>query len=125
MGVPTPLRKACRVSHHQTLHSFFGTDRNGERFKAVQTAYSNLRASDGLDLALRPTLQRNLVQRFDTIFDEMERRVRALNIADRDGGTYYSKQTYVCSRNGKTVTKIEENVNGDIKQFESYDHRPT
>ena len=35
---------------------------------------------------------------------------------------FYSKQTRSCTRDGKTVTKVTENVNGDTIEFESYEN---
>ena len=66
---------------------------------------------------------------FDNIFNEMENRIKFINehhkknTVDNEGGSFYSKRVYTCTRNGKTVTKIEENLNGDQMYYESYDDR--
>lgn len=53
---------------------------------------------------------------FDLFFDEMEQKMR-----NRSKDVHvYSKHTNSCTRDGKTVTKVTENVNGDTTEFESY-----
>jgi hypothetical protein len=61
---------------------------------------------------------------FDNIFEEMEKKIELMSLPKTSNGSFYSKQQYTCTRNGKTITKIEENINGEIKQYESYDSRP-
>lgn len=56
---------------------------------------------------------------FDSFFNEMEQKMK-----NRSEDVYfYSKQTHSCTRDGKTVTKVTENVNGDTTEFESYENR--
>lgn len=93
-------------------------DRHRVPYHEVERAY--LQLTTVVPLHVRTDMH----SRFDSVFEEMEKRVEAMVPQEKDGGKYYSKETYVCTRNGKTIIKIEENINGDIKRFESYDTRP-
>lgn len=128
--IKSAYKKLCLKHHPDKFQDMKEKDRHTKRFKEIQSAYTKIQESptssdSEFDIFWRPFPNKNMFRRFNDVFEEMENRMRAFDIEEKpDGGTYYSKQTYVCTRNGKTVTKIEENINGDIKQFESYESRP-
>ena len=128
--IKSAYKKLCLKHHPDKFQDMKEKDRHTKRFKEIQEAYAEIQESSTsfdteLDIFGRPFPNKNAFRRFNDVFEEMESRMRTFDIEEKpDGSTYYSKQTYVCTRNGKTVTKIEENINGDVKQFESYESRP-
>lgn len=60
----------------------------------------------------------NVLHDFDSFFNEMEQKMKSRS----EDVYFYSKQTRLCTRDGKTVTKVTENVNGDTIEFESYEN---
>lgn len=117
---------------------------NEDKFKEAQKAYENIMAlrknfKNRSDLSRRShnDFMHNMMYRntlfededfFDTrtnitdIFEEMEERMKAMNIKS-DRGNFYSKSTYTVTKNGKTITKVDENMNGNRRTYESYDSR--
>ena len=95
-------------------------DRHRQLYFNVETAYQTLLSEQQMDVFNPRT---NMRHKFDIVFEEMERRVNKLAVNEPNEDSFYSKKTLICTRNGKTVTQIEENINGDIKRFESYDTR--
>jgi DnaJ-class molecular chaperone len=61
-------------------------------------------------------------------YDDMERRMKSLRVHHEqdpkvpkgDEIPFYSKVSYLVRKNGKTYTKIQENINGDLREFEEY-----
>jgi curved DNA-binding protein CbpA len=120
-------RRLCKEHHPDKHLDMKAKERHAEIFKKIQTAYDEI-TSKTENEEIQPFLHTPSIFRFDhfdRMFEDIEKKMKAYDISDNNGqGTYYSKQTYTCTRNGKTVTKIEENINGDINHYESYDSRP-
>ena len=55
--------------------------------------------------------------------DDMEQRMNGLCLNetnDSDKKPYYSKLSYYVRRDGKVFTKIQENANGNLREYEEY-----
>lgn len=128
--IKSAYKKLCLKHHPDKFKDMKEKDLHTKRFKEIQNAYTEILQSppsfdSEIDLFWRPFPNTNIFRRFDDVFEEIETRMRAFDMEEQPNrGTYYSKETYMCTRNGKTVTKIKENINGDIKEFESYERRP-
>lgn len=55
------------------------------------------------------------------IFDQMEKKMNNMKL--NNNGNYYSKSVYISNINGKKMKKVEENINGNIHQYEEFDTR--
>lgn len=62
----------------------------------------------------------NLCPTIDTAYTDIERRMREMRINDTATSPYYSKASYLVRRNGRTYKKIQENINGNLREFEEY-----
>ena len=107
---------------HKDLHK---KEVNEEKFKKAQKAYEDImrererKNNIQMSKLVNPTLDTY----FDELFSEMEKKIHSMNFDENNtNGTFYSKTMYTCTRNGKTVTKIEENINGNKKKYESYEN---
>ena len=81
------------------------------------------------------TLFQDVFQRmndFDTMGQQFEQRIGNLsktfanldvnhNQGNNSGGNFYSKRVFFSNVNGKKIKKVEENMNGQIHQYEEYD----
>ena len=58
----------------------------------------------------------------NAVCDEMERKMNDMNLEKEDSfgekKPYYSKLSYFVRRDGKVFTKIEENANGNKREYE-------
>lgn len=118
-------KRLCSKHHPDKYLDMKDKEKHQKKFKEIQQAYSAIKDQRNTEIQIHPFMRmRNPFHTdFDKMFDDMEKKMSEFNL-NNDNGTYYSKQTFSCTRNGKTVTKVEENINGDIKQFESYESRP-
>jgi curved DNA-binding protein CbpA len=54
--------------------------------------------------------------------DDMEQKMNDLGVTKSESQEepYYSKMSYYVRRDGKVITKIQENANGNIREYEEY-----
>lgn len=122
--------KKKTIKYHPDKHKDMRKkELNEEKFKKVQQAYEEIMKERDYKNNMRMSTFVNpiLDTYFDDIFSKMDNRMKFMKLDEiindnqKGRGVFYSKSMYTCTRNGKTVTKIEENVNGDKKVYESYD----
>ena len=58
----------------------------------------------------------------NTLCDNMENKMTILNVNSNVDSPYYSKMSYFVRRDGKVFTKIQENANGNLREYEEYRH---
>jgi hypothetical protein len=109
-------KQLCKIFHPDKVKDPNKRKENTQKIKEIQNAYQDV--CEWADYDPYSSVFRDMCD-FDRFFRDMESQ---LTSHIKEPVHYYSKQTYSCTRDGKTVTKVEENVNGDIRQFESYEN---
>ena len=109
------------------------------KFKLIKEAYEEImkqrqqKQVQVHEMSPLTTMFQDMFQRmndFDTMDKNFENRIQNLHktfntidVNQSNKGNFYSKRVFYSNINGKKIKKVEENINGQIHQYEEYDDR--
>jgi hypothetical protein len=98
---------------------------NGEfddvKVNKIMTAFKRIMAKQQPKNIQEKRFNEIVFPTMDVMCDQMEKKMSELSVdISEHEKTYYSKMSYFVRRGGKVFTKIEENVNGNLREYEEY-----